>query len=705
VVNPLLAWTSRRRREECHLSFELTPGPEPQPAAPRTPAPQVTHVVEVAVPRPLFGTFSYSLSAEQAQSLRPGQAIQVKFGRKLTHAYVASSPIPVTDYRGSLEPEKLKAIEAVEPIVLPADLLDLGQWAAKYYHAPLGEVFQAMLPAAAMGLRSQKKQPRAIERKVFEPTPIELSSAQQRAFHGIRDAKQSTALLHGVTGSGKTEIYLMLIREQLKAGRSVVLMVPEIALTPQLHRRLEAGIGETVAMWHSALADGKRRDLWHAMHEGKIRVAVGARSAVFVPLKQVGLIIVDEEHEATYKQEERFRYHARDLALVRAKSAGAKVVLGSATPCLETLEAARTGKYYWSKLTERYSKRPLPRIETVQMNQAKVRHEAGIPVADAVIKSVRETLERGEQVLLFLNRRGFANFLQCDDCGEVVECSQCSVSMTVHHGGKHLKCHLCGEQRPAPSTCPSCKSYELKVSGGGTERLEEALPNWISNAKVVRLDRDQVTSTKRLEEILGSFRAGESNVLIGTQMLVKGHDFSGVTLVVVVNADSLFHWPDFRAPERALQTLTQVAGRAGRGEKPGRVMIQTRQPDHAVIQVLQSKLSIDDFLNEERSLRQELQYPPFGRLIRLRVDSAHRDDSRKPLEFVRDQLEAQLGGRIQVLGPSEAVVERIKNVYRWDLILKSTDLASLHQAARMARDWAVRHKVELSVDVDPQSMG
>ncbi|MGK5082305.1 primosomal protein N' [Bdellovibrionota bacterium FG-1] len=682
-------------------------------------APALTHFVNVAIPRPVDGLFTYGLNAEMAAQVQVGGWVKVPFGRKTIHAFVVEPPFEVDSEKAKASPiaeEKLKTVLEVGDGGAPifsAEILELCRWAQSYYGSPLGEVLHCAAPPAAMGLRSTRREARKLK---FEPAAAvfkhALTEAQSTALALLEEARKSgkntqttranVMLLHGVTGSGKTELYAELARRTLAEGKGVLLLVPEIALTSQLHRRFEEGLGVPVGLWHSAVADGKRRDQLAALRTGELRVVVGARSAVFAPVENLGLIVIDEEHDSTYKQEDRVRYHARDLAIVRAKMNGAFVVLGSATPSLETRERVREGRYGIATLKERIAVGGLPHIEIVNLCEEERVENTQAPLAKKTLQVLQETLAAGEQAMVFLNRRGFAAFLVCQECGDVTGCPNCSISLTVHRKRGLLICHVCGHQERLPDFCYKCQGTTLLPMGAGTESLEEELPKWVEGVVPLRLDRDQVTSQKRLEKILEDFRERRANVLLGTQMLVKGHDFPGVTLVIVILADALFRWPDFRAPERAFQVLKQVSGRAGRGDRPGRVLIQTFDPDHVVLQAVSGILPEDQFLEGERELRQALGYPPFGRMLRLRFESAETAEARAHAEAVATVLQTlQTEGRYEVLGPSEAVLERAKGIYRWDVLIKATQVGAIQKAMSMARDLCTRNRWSYIVDVDP----
>ncbi len=666
------------------------------------------YILSVAVPRPIEGLFTYRLPSALASKIQVGGWVQVPFGRTKTHAFIVEPAQPFSNVPAHLHAHELKEILAVggSGVVFSEDLLQLCRWTADYYRMPLGEVLGCAASPASLGLKTSRTKSRELTRhEPSKPIRHEMTEDQKKALQ-ILEKHQGTALLHGITGSGKTELYIELAKQVLEAGKNVLLLAPEIALTPQLHRRLEAGLGLSVSLWHSALPNGKRRDHATALRSGELRVVVGARSAVFAPVQNLGLIIVDEEHDPTYKQEDRVKYNARDLAVVRGKITGSLVVLGSATPSLETRERVREGRYGIARLPKRISSSGLPEVDIVNLCEEEKVHAIQAPLATRTLQAIRDTLEAGNQVMVFLNRRGFASFLLCRDCGEVPQCQHCSVSLTVHKKLKQLRCHTCGYQEGIHHTCQKCRGIDLAPMGAGTESLEDELPALLPRAVPLRLDRDQVTSATRLDRILDEFRQGKANLLLGTQMLVKGHDFPGVTLVVVILADSLFRWPDFRAPERAFQILTQVAGRAGRGETAGKVLIQTFQPDHPVIRAVKGEISEEDFLTGERELRQVLSYPPFGRLARLRFENTEQGDAKAHASEIAKGLgPLELSKKLQILGPSEAFLERAKGIYRWDLLLKGTEIRILQQAVSRAKALCAQKRWQLLVDIDPYGIG
>ena len=559
-----------------------------------------------------------------------------------------------------------------------------------------------------------------------------LTSEQEAALNVIRTplthGKFETFLLHGVTGSGKTEVYLRMMAEARSLGRQSLILTPEISLTPQLLDRLHGHFPGRVGMLHSALTNSERLAQWWRIIRGEVDVVVGARSAVFAPLPNLGLIVVDEEHDPSYKQEEGVRYNGRDVAIVRAKLARCPVVLGSATPALESFENCRQGKSQLLELTRRVADRPLPDIKTVDMREAwknlqlESKCENGsrpeqreLKPAERIftpllIDALQENFARGRQSLIFLNRRGFANFLQCKLCGFVWRCPQCSVTLTLHLKQRSLRCHHCDYRRAAVDACPECSNASLVPIGSGTEQIEQMLKQLLPAARIARMDRDTTGQRGAHEKLIRHWERGEIDVLIGTQMITKGHDVSGVTLVGALCADLSLNLPDFRASERTFQLLSQVAGRSGRGDDPGLVIVQTFAPDHYVVEHL-IKHDFKGFFAEEAAFREALGYPPFGRLINLKIDGAQSRETESAAKALGTALRnltvrnPRYGNSIEILGPSPAPIEKVRNRYRWQILLKGKQIASLLEVARVAAKHGQKsRKVRLHVDVDPYNM-
>jgi primosomal protein N' (replication factor Y) len=546
-----------------------------------------------------------------------------------------------------------------------------------------------------------------------ESQPPDLTPAQEAVCHAVGPLLRAPSfqpfLVHGVTGSGKTEVYLRLIEAALQHHRGALVLVPEIALSTQLEGHFRHRLGNALAIWHSALTPGERYDQWRQALAGKTGVVLGARSAVFMPIHNLGLIIVDEEHDLSYKQEERLRYHARDTALVRAQRLGIPIVLGTATPSLQSLQHALIGRYQMLSLPTRIFERPLPTLELVDMRLQRGRFRI---LSGRLREALQQTVESGRQAILFLNRRGFATFVLCRSCGEAVSCPQCSVTLTYHRQHDLLRCHYCGHEQRQPGRCPHCDHTRLFHYGFGTERLEQELREFLPKVRLARMDRDVVTHSRELVKILDRVRGHQVDVLIGTQMVTKGHDFPNVTLVGVINADISLQIADFRAGETTVQLLMQVAGRAGRGDDLGHVIIQTYNPRHPAIRCV-----VDgDYLSfgkQELEARQRLQYPPHTRLVKLLVTDRDSDSARLAAQELAEICRRQaleMGARQQsaaVLGPAPAPLWKLKNRYRWHLYVKawnSKDLLELVETVLVqAKGSAILRKVQLSVDRDPVS--
>ncbi|HSN29787.1 MAG TPA: primosomal protein N' [Kofleriaceae bacterium] len=540
--------------------------------------------------------------------------------------------------------------------------------------------------------------------------PVELMPEQAAAVGAITEAmaappeKFTPFLLHGVTGSGKTEVYLRVIAEALARGKTAVVLVPEISLTPQLAARFRARFGDQVAILHSGLSEQARLGEWSRLRRGEARIAVGARSAVFAPVSDIGVIVVDEEHDGSFKQDEGVRYHARDVALVRAQRAGAVCVLGSATPSLESYAQAERGNYRRLVLTQRPTARPMPEVQIVDL---RVHMADGDAMLSAPLRAaIGEALAAGDQVILFLNRRGFSTFVLCKACGYSFRCKHCSVSMTYHRFSDRLDCHYCGYWERVPTSCPECKGKDTIIRKGlGTEKVAESVAAEFPQARVARLDRD-VASGAKVEGVLSKVGRREVDILVGTQMVTKGHDFPGVTLVGVLCADTGLSLPDFRASERTFQLLAQVAGRAGRGDRPGRVIVQTYRPTaHAVVAA--AAHDYESFFRAESAARAELAYPPHGRLIAVRIDGPDAGVVTKTAERLA-ALAAAVAKRpeivgVEVLGPVAAPLEKLRGRTRWQIWLRGADRVALRRVARSLIGAETAANVRVSLDVDPMS--
>jgi primosomal protein N' (replication factor Y) len=542
------------------------------------------------------------------------------------------------------------------------------------------------------------------------PLGFVFNSAQKKALAHINAAvvakKFSVALLHGITGSGKTAVYLAAMQQVQKLGRSAIMLVPEIGLTPAAAAQLHATFGNEVAILHSGLTDDERAEQWHRIRRGEARIVVGTRSAVFAPVHDLALIIVDEEHDHSYKQDETPRYNARDVAIVLAKQCGAAVVLGSATPALESYHNAERGKYTLIELPDRVEHRPLPEVEVIDMRLEFQEIGREQPISRRLVEEIRLRLDRGEQAMILLNRRGFSSVVLCRACGESIQCKNCAVAMTHHKRDRRMECHYCGYTERVPSVCPKCGSEYINFLGTGSEKLEDVLHSMFPQARIARLDRDTVRGRHDFERVLNALNEGDLDLLVGTQMIAKGHDIHGVTLVGVVGADAALAFPDFRAAERTFQLLAQVAGRAGRGETPGKVILQTYFAEHYAVQFA-AKHDFRGFYDKESRFRSWMHYPPFTAVANVLVRGEELNEVLKYSGLLGNWFRDTRHEGVRVLGPAAAPLVRLKNDYRYHLVLKSASRARLNAILRAMLDFAAQHRIPrgwLVVDIDPVSL-
>ncbi|HET7811382.1 MAG TPA: primosomal protein N' [Steroidobacteraceae bacterium] len=725
-------------------------------------------VVRVALDTPLRRLFDYLPARDPVPPAQPGVRVRVPFGRQrlvgVVHSLASNSELPL---------EKLKPLLEVlddEP-VFDAGVMELLEFAAQYYHHPLGEVMSAALPKLAregapararierwyatdaglaaltgVALNRARKQRALLEALRDEPglsgdtlaerfddwrtamralvardfaasaespamgaesdQPLlrsagpPLSDEQAAAVAAIDSAAGRFApfLLHGITGSGKTEVYLHTVASALQRGRRALVLVPEIGLTPQLVGRFRERFGVPVAVLHSGLTDSERLGAWRECVGGAARIVLGTRSAVFAPVADLGLVIVDEEHDASFKQHESgFRYSARDLAILRSQRAQVPIVLGSATPSLETLQNVTTGKFTRLSLPRRAGQALPPRAAVIDLRAHAVRAGIGTPAVEAM----RRHLDDGGQVLVYINRRGYSPTLACTACGWIAPCRDCDARLTVHLAAQRLRCHHCGADAPLPANCPQC-GYAVRHVGQGTERVEETVAALFPEMPIARLDRDVVRKRGDLEAVVSRIASGEARILVGTQMVTKGHDFPNVTLVVVLNADQGLFSTDFRAPERVAQTIVQVAGRAGRGEKPGEVLIQTEYPEHPLLRSLLEE-GYDGFARAALAERQAAGWPPFAHVVALRASALTLAAATDFLRTARALLRAPRG--VKLLGPAPAAMARRAARYHAQLLLEARERAPLHRALEtwLPQVDAVKTPRDLrwSLDVDP----
>jgi primosomal protein N' (replication factor Y) (superfamily II helicase) len=547
--------------------------------------------------------------------------------------------------------------------------------------------------------------------KTQVPSNYTLTAAQTSVLTEIESAIQngtySAFLLHGVTGSGKTEVYIRAMRTALSQGKSAMMLVPEIALTPVFSRRLREHFGENVAIFHSSLQRGERFDEWSRVKAGEARVVIGTRSAVFAPVKDLGLIVVDEEHESSYRQQDSPYYNGRDTAIVRAQKESAVVVLGSATPSLESFHNSKNGKYRYLSLPERIGGRPMADASIVDMRNVFARHGKPRVFSDELLEAIQETQDRKEQSIILLNRRGYSSFVLCRSCGETVQCKNCDVTLTYHRSERVMICHYCNYREAVPSVCRHCGKDYIHYVGEGTEQLEELLKKAFPTLRVARIDKDTTSNRRRFEKILQDFSDGELDALVGTQMLAKGHDFPNVTLVGVVSVDAGLALADFRASERTFQLITQVAGRAGRGDRPGRVLIQTYHPNHYALRHACAQ-DYKAFYEEEIRYRQNHSYPPFIALASFLVHGPDLSKVRNDALELRKYLDSANKDRTsRILGPAPAPLARLKGEHRFQLLIKSRSRRSLREVADAALRAAAESKTNLrsiNLEIDPVSL-
>ncbi|PZR72139.1 MAG: primosomal protein N', partial [Chthoniobacterales bacterium] len=550
------------------------------------------------------------------------------------------------------------------------------------------------------------------EEQFVASSNLVLNPEQATALRAVEEALAAPGsarpiLLHGVTGSGKTEIYLQAIRSALLRGKTAIVLVPEISLTPQTVERFKSRFAEAqdmVAVLHSHLSEGERHDEWHKIHAGRARIVVGARSAVFAPLENLGLIVVDEEHETSYKQEEAPRYHARDVAVVRAKMEECVVLLGTATPSLESYHNAIQKKYQLLNLTQRVDDCQMPLMRIVDLRLERRKQKVAAILSEKLRAAISARLEKREQTILFLNRRGFSTSLLCSNCGEARNCPNCSVALTFHRGVARLSCHLCGHTAAVPKKCPACSQDALIYSGFGTEKVEANVSQIFPEAVVRRMDADSMTRKDAYRDTLLAFRGGKIDILVGTQMIAKGLHFPNVTLVGIINADLALHMPDFRAGERTFQLLTQVAGRAGRGETPGEVFVQTYTPFSPSIQFARHH-DFAGYFQQELEFRERCDFPPFKHAVLITVRSAHEARAKFSAETIARRLKEALPAEFILSAPSPAPLEKLQGQYRFHILMRGEAIMRLSRLVRETLDkLPLPEDVLASVDVDPYQL-
>ncbi len=670
----------------------------------------------VAVDAPLPEALTYSYSGP----LQRGQLVNVPLGRRKVKGLVLGPATAVPDF-------EVKSIDSLdeEYSALPEPFMKWLEWLAQYYIHPVGQVAQsAFPPLRKTDKQRQSKRPPVIP-QLESDSALHLTEEQQTCFESIsQHSNFSTHLVFGVTGSGKTEVYLRLLDKVLQEGKRGLVLVPEISLTPQLIQRFARRFGDKIAALHSQLTDRERTNQWWDIVEGRKSILIGARSALFCPIEDLGLIIVDEEHEPSFKQDEKLKYNGRDAAVMMGKMMNCPVVLGSATPSLESWRNAQEGKYQLHTLRRRVANRSLPEIEVIDLRKQKADDEEQKKIIEKyshlpfwlspdLYERMKEVLEQGDQAALFLNRRGVAQMVVCPACGHTRECPNCDISLTLH-AHSHLICHYCDYHENFKSRCPDCKEGELQAIGLGTELVETDLARLFPDKKIARADRDEIQSRADLEDLIANMETGEIDILVGTQMIAKGLDFPKLKLVGLVLADVGFNLPDFRATERSFQLITQMSGRSGRhvkeGESPGRVIIQTYNAEHDSITFARNH-DFEGFAQHELSIRAQLNYPPVGRLVSFRIQGAHLgkvDETARLLARRAQALKAQFPQyeSIEILGPAEAPLSKLRGQFRYHLLIKTAQASAANPFSRQLmgdQDW-IPSGIKILIDIDPMSL-
>ncbi|MDZ7860410.1 MAG: primosomal protein N' [Candidatus Krumholzibacteriota bacterium] len=653
--------------------------------------------VNVVLPVPVKRVFTYRVPPEMAELVNPGCRVKVKFGRRGLTGYILSF---CGKPRGNFRIRELSALVDKTPLI-NEELLDLAGWMADYYLHPIGEILKVMLPAGITG--KQRFSPEEISQRSFprEINSPKLNDEQEKAFEvvteGMKEGKHLSVMLHGVTGSGKTEVYMRCIEEAFNYGKRAILLIPEIALIPQITVRFKRRFGDRVAVLHSRLTGAQRYAIWKKASTGELDIVIGPRSAVFVPMKDLGIFVVDEEQDASYKQQEKPHYNAVDVAFYRARNENAVLLMGSATPSLPRYFQFKNSGDYYFQLRTRPTGGEMPPVEIVDMRGSRQ------VFSDKLLDLIAKSHAAGEQSILLLNRRGHANFVQCRKCGWIDTCPNCSISLTYHTRGAGLICHYCGYRDDYPEKCPACGSYKISHAGVGTQRVEVELSNIMPGLRIARMDFDTTSKRDGHSEILERFARGDADLLLGTQMVAKGHHYPNVTTVGILSADSGLNFPDFMAAERTFQLLSQAAGRTGRGEKGGGVLVQTYAPEHYLFNYLIDH-DFDGFAETELSLRRELNYPPETDLLLFTVMSTSEDRARTASDKIYETLsDLDLERELSFLGPTPARIARLRGKYRYHILIKGTFDS---KSKRILIDTAVKgvsnfKKTEIRWDVDP----
>ncbi|MFH1552517.1 MAG: primosomal protein N' [Candidatus Omnitrophota bacterium] len=659
--------------------------------------------VEVITSLPIDRTFQYRVTGKESFPPQVGKRVYIPFRNAKRVGYIVkieNSPM-VEDPRS--------LIDVIDEFpIFTGEMIELAGWIKDNYFCSWGEALEAMIPGALKrGKVSMVSRIKEEPREVIPTDPHTANREQKKVLEDINKCldkeKHEVFLLHGITGSGKTEIYLQVMENVLKKGKAGVMLVPEISLTPQTVERFMSRFGDSVAVFHSRMLQSAKFAEWKRIKDGEARIVVGPRSAVFSPFENPGIFIVDEEHEPSYKQEDVPRYHARDVAIERARMAGVPVILGSATPSLESYHKAMDGEYRLVELTQRIKERELPRVKLVDMRMEFDTRVGKRVISNILAEALKKDVSKKQQALIFLNRRGFSTFVMCRKCGYVLKCPKCDSPMVLHQEKGELVCHYCNRRIPPPQLCPSCNEDYLMYKGTGTQKVETELRKILPKAHIARMDSDTMSKRGAHDRVLQDFKDHKIDIIVGTQMIAKGLDFPKVTQVGVISADANLNLPDFRSGERTFNLITQVAGRAGRGDLGGEVIVQTYTPEHYAIS-LAAKHDYDGFFNEEIRSRRQLLFPPFVNLVKITLRSRKEENVIKSAEKLSKLLQKKIPD-VDILGPAPSPMAKLRGYYRWNILLKTGDRENAVKKLRKAlKGFRKGSGVFMAVDVDPMTM-
>ena len=668
------------------------------------PAPTIImKYVEVITSLPIDRTFQYRVTGEEDYAPEIGKRVFIPFNFRKRVGYIVSfDDAPVVE-----DPKPLINVIDEAP-VFSQEMIDLARWISDRYFCSWGEALEAMIPGALkrgkVKMTQRVKEPEDV---VIPTEPHKPNREQQQVLDEINscidNGLHKVFLLHGITGSGKTEIYLQAMRNVLEKGKTGVVLVPEISLTPQTVERFVSRFDKQVAIFHSKMLQSARFAEWKRIKDGEAKMVVGPRSAVFAPFDNLGIVIVDEEHEPSYKQEDTPRYHAREVAIQRAKQAGVPVILGTATPALESYHKAIQGEYRLVELTGRIMEKELPKVKVVDMRMDFNTRTGKTVISPVMAMALKKDIQKKQQALIFLNRRGFSTFIHCGKCGEVVECPKCDSPMVFHREKKELICHYCNRRMPPPKICPFCKEDNLMYGGTGTQKVETEIRSMLPEARIERMDSDTMSKRGAHAKVLKRFKEHEIDIIVGTQMIAKGLDFPKVTQVGVISADANLNLPDFRSGERTFNLITQVAGRAGRGDLGGEVIVQTFTPEHYAVS-LAAKHDYHGFYIREIEARRDLNFPPFVNLVKITLRSRIEGNVEKSTEKLAEMLAKKMPG-LDVIGPAPSPMAKLRGYYRWNILIKTKNIDKLVKDLRVAlKGFRKGSGVFMAVDVDPMSM-